>query len=158
LGKGETTDKGYINQRGVLAARSSLVEDLYAKPPPEQWMVGMLSNTEDKNPSPNTVCHLCSRLLPGATPMPITPFLDGDRFDPETTRVLGVALEMACIALRTGDCEDDIKQAIATKLIALAKAGECNLDILCEEVVKNIRRPQQWTASEAARSSVLPDS
>jgi hypothetical protein len=74
--------------------------------------------------------------------MPITPFLDGQRFDPETTRVLGVALEMVCIALRTGDCGDDIKQAIATKLIALAKVGERNPDILCEEVVKDIRRPR----------------
>jgi hypothetical protein len=64
--------------------------------------------------------------------MPITPFRNGERFDPETTRVLGVALEMVCIALRTGDCDDDIKQAIATKLIALAKAGGRNPDILCE--------------------------
>jgi hypothetical protein len=74
------------------------------------------------------------------------------------TRRLGVALEMVCIALRTGDCHDDIKQAIATKLIALAKGGERNPDILCEEVVKDIRQPQQWAASEAARSSVLSDS
>jgi hypothetical protein len=28
---------------------------------------------------------------------------------------------------------------------------------LCEEVLKDIRRPQQWAASEAARSSVLTD-
>jgi hypothetical protein len=40
---------------------------------------------------------------------------------------------MVCIALRTGDCDDSVKQAIATKLIALAKAGERNPDILCEE-------------------------
>ena len=87
--------------------------------------------------------------------MPITPFLNGEHFDPETMRVLGVALEMVCIALRTGDCDDDIKQAIATKLIALVKAGERNPDILCEEALKDIRQPQQWAASEAARSSVL---
>jgi hypothetical protein len=30
--------------------------------------------------------------------MPITPYLYGARFDPETKRVLGVALEMVCIA------------------------------------------------------------
>jgi hypothetical protein len=89
--------------------------------------------------------------------MPITPFLNGERFDPESARVLSVALEMVCIALRTGDCDDDVKQAIATKLIALVKAGERNPDILCEETLKDIRRPQQWTASEAARSSVLAD-
>ena len=88
--------------------------------------------------------------------MPITPFLNGERFDPESARVLSVALEMVCIALR-GDCDDDIKQAIATKLIALVKAGERNPDILCEEALKDIRTPQQWAASEATRSSVLRD-
>jgi hypothetical protein len=64
---------------------------------------------------------------------------------------------MICIGLQTGDCDDSVKQAIATKLIALAKAGERNPDILCEEVLEDIRRPQQWAASEAARSSVLAD-
>jgi hypothetical protein len=87
--------------------------------------------------------------------MPVTPFLNGESFDLESTRVLGVAFEMVCIALRTGDCDDYVKQAIATKLIALAKAGERNPDILCEEVLKDIGTPQQWAASDAARSSVL---
>ncbi len=32
LGRGETTDKGYINQRGVLSIRASLVEELYSSP------------------------------------------------------------------------------------------------------------------------------
>jgi hypothetical protein len=62
--------------------------------------------------------------------MPIKPFLNGEDFDPETTRAMGVALEMACVALRTGDCADDVKQAIANKIIALAKAGERDPDIL----------------------------
>jgi hypothetical protein len=68
---------------------------------------------------------------------------------------LRVAFEMVCIGLRTGDCDDGVKQAIATKLIALAKAGERNPDILCEEVLKDIRRPQQWAPSEEPRSSAL---
>jgi len=33
---------------------------------------------------------------------------------------------MLCIALRTGECDDGVKQAIPTKLIALSKAGERN--------------------------------
>jgi len=81
--------------------------------------------------------------------MPITPFLNGENFDSETTRVVGVALEMACLGLRTGDCADDVKQAIANKIIALAKAGERNPDVLCEQVLKDIRTPPQM---EAARS------
>jgi hypothetical protein len=64
---------------------------------------------------------------------------------------------MVCLALRTGDCDDYVKQAIATKLITLAKTGERDPDRLCEEVVKDIRTPQQWVASEAAKSSVLSD-
>jgi hypothetical protein len=84
--------------------------------------------------------------------MSITPFLDGERFDLESERVLRVAFEMVCIALRTGDSDDAV--AIAKKVIALAKVGERNPDVLCEEVLKDIRQPQQWAASEAARSLV----
>jgi hypothetical protein len=51
----------------------------------------------------------------------------------------GVALEMVCIAARTGDCADDVKQAIADKLIALAKTGQRNPDVLCEKVLRDIR-------------------
>jgi hypothetical protein len=49
--------------------------------------------------------------------MTITPFLDGERFDLEGERVLRLAFEMVCLALKTGDCDDYVKQAIATKLI-----------------------------------------
>ena len=73
--------------------------------------------------------------------MPITPFLNGARFDPEDKRVLGVAFEMVCIALRIGDCDDGVKQAIATKIIELAKSGERNPDTLCEQALNDIRRP-----------------
>ena len=74
--------------------------------------------------------------------MPITLYLSGEKFDEETTRVMGVALEMTCAALQTGPCADDVKQAIANKIIALAKAGERNPDVLCEQVLNGIRRPQ----------------
>jgi hypothetical protein len=71
--------------------------------------------------------------------MPITPFLNGERFDPETRRVLGIALELVCVAVRSGDCADGVKQAIADKLIALAKTGERNPDVLCEMALRDIR-------------------
>jgi hypothetical protein len=70
-----------------------------------------------------------------------SPFLNGVRFDAETRRLLSVALEIVCIALRVGDCDDGVKQAIATKLIDLAKTGERNPDILCERALMDIRRP-----------------
>src|SRR5262249_62080184 len=61
--------------------------------------------------------------------MPIRPFLNSEQFDQETLRVLGVAFEQVCIAVQTGDCEDDVKQAIANKVIELAKTGERNPDL-----------------------------
>jgi hypothetical protein len=73
--------------------------------------------------------------------MPIRSFLNGEQFDQETVRILGVAFEQVCIGLRTGDCADDVKQAIANKLIELAKAGERNPDLLCECALTDIRQP-----------------
>ena len=74
--------------------------------------------------------------------MPIRPFLNGEQLDQETVRILGVAFEQVCIGLRTGDCADDVKQAIANKIIALAKTGERNPDLLCERALEDIRQPQ----------------
>jgi hypothetical protein len=73
--------------------------------------------------------------------MPITPFINGHRFDSEDKRVLGIAFEMVCIALRVGDCDDGVKRAIAAKIIELAGSGERNPDILCEQALQDIRRP-----------------
>jgi hypothetical protein len=46
--------------------------------------------------------------------MSTTPFPNGMNFDQETTR--SVAIEMVCATLRTGDCDDDVKEAIAKKV------------------------------------------
>jgi hypothetical protein len=73
--------------------------------------------------------------------VPIRPFLNGQRFDQETVRILGVAFEQVCIALRIGDCGDDVKNAIANKIIELGKTGERNPDVLCEHALKDIRQP-----------------
>jgi hypothetical protein len=67
----------------------------------------------------------------------ITPYLDARNVDPETKRVLDVALEMTRISLRL---EDDFANGIIAKLIIeLAKAGERNPDLLCEGTLKKLR-------------------
>ena len=66
--------------------------------------------------------------------MPIRSFLNGEQFDQETVRILGVAFEQVCIGLRIGDCNDHVKQAIANKIIELSKTGERNPDLLCEHL------------------------
>ena len=48
----------------------------------------------------------------------------GFSFDSEATRVMGVAFEMALVALRHTDGVDPPRDAVARKIIELAKAGE----------------------------------
>jgi hypothetical protein len=49
--------------------------------------------------------------------------------------------EQTCVALRIG-CDDDVKQAIAKKIIELAP-GERSPDQLCERALEDIRQPLQ---------------
>jgi hypothetical protein len=68
--------------------------------------------------------------------MPITPYLDGFEVDSETKRVLGVAFEMTCVALRLAGRGGDLAhEVIARRMIELAQAGERNPDVLCETVL-----------------------
>ena len=71
--------------------------------------------------------------------MPITPYLNGMSFHPESKRVMGVAFEMVCAALRLSDRGDLANEMIARRIIELAKAGERNPDFLCERVLKEFR-------------------
>ena len=62
--------------------------------------------------------------------MPIRPFLNGQTFDPETARLVGIAFETARAAIkRPGGLSDEM---IARTIIELAKAGERNVEVLCE--------------------------
>jgi hypothetical protein len=44
--------------------------------------------------------------------MPFIPFFTDQNFDAETRRVLGVALELVSLALRIGDCDEDVKVSL----------------------------------------------
>jgi hypothetical protein len=71
-----------------------------------------------------------SAYLEGDALVTIRPFLNGQNFDPETTRLVGVAFETARAAVnRPADLTDEM---IAKKIIELANAGERNVEILCE--------------------------
>jgi hypothetical protein len=71
--------------------------------------------------------------------MPIRPHLKGQKFDPETIRVMGLAFEMALVALRLADRGDLANEILAHKIIELAKAGERDPERLCEDVMKQFR-------------------
>jgi hypothetical protein len=71
--------------------------------------------------------------------MPITPFLDGHKFDAETKRVIGIAFEMTRVAMHLTDRDDPIVAIIAGKIIELANEGERNPDLLCERALRDLR-------------------
>jgi hypothetical protein len=69
--------------------------------------------------------------------MPITPYLDDFDVDPETKRVLEVALKMTRVSLGLGDNFAD--GIIAKRIVELAKAGERNPDLLSEGSLEKLR-------------------
>src|SRR5947199_2251694 len=66
--------------------------------------------------------------------MPIRPF------DPETTRIMGVAFEIACTVFRLAD-RGPAEAIVAQRIIDLASAGERNPDLLCEKVLFEFAKP-----------------
>jgi hypothetical protein len=67
--------------------------------------------------------------------MSIMPYLLDD-LDPDTKRVLGVALEKTRVSL--GLADDFADGIIAKRLVELAKAGECDPDLLCQGAVAQL--------------------
>jgi hypothetical protein len=72
--------------------------------------------------------------------MTITKFLDGSKFDPEARRVMSVAFEMTCAAVRYTKRPNIAHEAIANRIIELAKNGVRNPDGLCERVREDLRK------------------
>jgi hypothetical protein len=72
--------------------------------------------------------------------MPITEFLDGLTFDLETRRVMGLAFEMARTVLRLSDSSDPVVEILAKKIIALAKDGLRDPNLLCEWALDDLRK------------------
>jgi hypothetical protein len=70
--------------------------------------------------------------------MPIRSHLNGQRFDSETMRLMGLAYETTLISLRRVDRGDIANNVVAQKIIELAKYGERDPERLCEAVL------QQW--------------
>jgi hypothetical protein len=70
--------------------------------------------------------------------MPIRSHLDGQRFDAETIRVMGLAFELTLISLRLVDRGDIANDVVAQKIIQLVQTGERDPERLCKAVV------QQW--------------
>ena len=69
--------------------------------------------------------------------VPIRSHLHGQRFNTETIRVMGLAYELALVTLeRTDGAATPTREAVAQKIIELAKAGERDPERLCDGALK----------------------
>jgi hypothetical protein len=73
--------------------------------------------------------------------VPIRPHLNGQKFDAETIRVMGLAFEMALVALKLADRGDLANQILAQKIVELAETGERDPERLCDRVLMQFRQP-----------------
>ena len=71
--------------------------------------------------------------------MPISSHLDGEQFDPETQRIMGLAFELTRAALRMSNQDDIAPEIIAKKVIELAKGGERDPERICDYALVNLR-------------------
>jgi hypothetical protein len=90
--------------------------------------------------------------------MPIRQYLNGERFDPDTIRVMGVAFELARLALGVRDRGDGVDQTVAQSIVELAEAGERDADRLCEYALAKVRAgdgntSQLYQSSSASRDA-----
>jgi hypothetical protein len=69
--------------------------------------------------------------------MSLRTYLDDQSFDAETVRLMGVAFEIALATLRPPD-SDPLREAVAWKIIELAKAGERDPERLCDGALKDL--------------------
>ena len=88
--------------------------------------------------------------------MPIRSHLNGQRFDSETMRLMGLAYETTLISLRRVDRGDIANNIVAQKIIELAKYGERDPERLCEAVLSHWRPDRPKAAiPEAAMPHML---
>ena len=71
--------------------------------------------------------------------MSIRQYVNGERFDAETLRIMGLAFEIARAARHIQDRRDGVDKLIAEQIIELAKAGEHDPDRLSEYALAKIR-------------------
>jgi hypothetical protein len=97
--------------------------------------------------------------------MPIGAYLRGRKFDAETRRLMGIAFEMAVVALQHIDVATDAgRDVVALRIIEGAKAGQRDPERLCEMGLQTLRSSPRVIISDpgpprphALSPPVLPD-
>ena len=78
--------------------------------------------------------------------MPITPYLAGRSFSPETLKCISAAFEAACKKLGLKDKTDPFTEIVAEKAIAFAMPNDNDPNALCERILRSLNptKPPDW--------------
>jgi hypothetical protein len=71
--------------------------------------------------------------------MPIRPYLQGEAFDPDTVRVMGIAFENACKELGILNNHDAVTRVVARTVIDMAQRGFRDEESLTAAVMQEFR-------------------
>lgn len=74
--------------------------------------------------------------------MPITPFLNGRVYQPETLQCMGVAFEAICKDLGLADKSDPFTQTVAELVIMFAQKDDRDPQALHQRVLRALSRPE----------------
>ena len=72
--------------------------------------------------------------------VPVRVYLKGREFDAET-RVMGIALECARSALHVFPSDEVLSEAVAARIIELARTGERDPEKLCDFAIAALKTP-----------------
>jgi hypothetical protein len=78
---------------------------------------------------------------PGEGKVPIRNLSEGSEFDAESIRVMGIALECARSALHVFPSDEVLSEAIAARIIELARTGERDPEKLCDFAIAALKTP-----------------
>ena len=68
----------------------------------------------------------------------IVPLFDAAAFDPDTIKIISQAYDKACRALHDRAQPDVVNELIAKRIIAMAKAGDRDLQRMCDRVLEDV--------------------
>jgi hypothetical protein len=82
-----------------------------------------------------------NRIIAIQETMPLTPYLNGRAFNPETLKCMGSAFDAACKELGLTDRTDSLTELVAESVIALARVEECDALDLKDRVLRSLSMP-----------------
>jgi hypothetical protein len=84
----------------------------------------------------------------------IIPFLQDDAFDPDALQAMSVALEEVCRELQVNG-DQRAREAVAVRIIELARRGERDPDRLRDRVLREAGAPPPVLPADVVQRSVI---